>query len=297
MIWFFLTLIWIGAADEGDEASLPEAVAISGNIQDLSSDSWSTREEAFYQLQRAGKKAVPYLKAARGEADFQTQLKIDYLLKNPVITDEMVRIPGGRAELGAPESLFCQNPEHVALLDPYWIDRYEVTNFMYYGFVKATGHPPPPSWAGGRYGVGKENLPVTWVSYEDARAYASWAGKRLLFADEWEFAARGEGRYLFPWGDEELLGLANIDNFKERREAPVGFYRRDKSPFGCMDMAGNVHEWVIILSEKGSMMPASKGWAFNKRWRRPHILSSYRAIPRKAHYKARDLGFRCARSD
>jgi len=115
-------------------------------------------------------------------------------------------------------------------------------------------------------------------------------------ADEWEYAARGDEKLLFPWGNEEFRGAANIDSIRSfNRRLEVGVYPKDKSPFGLMDMAGNVSEWVIFRSSDGVSYPASKGLAFNKTWSRPYSLLCFRPMPRNVGHRSRDLGFRCAK--
>ncbi|MBU0755154.1 MAG: formylglycine-generating enzyme family protein, partial [Planctomycetes bacterium] len=262
-------------------------------IDALSADTWDEREEAFFQLQLFGEKAVPYLETATARADFQTRLKLDYLLEHIPVFQEEIPIQGGVVRIGTDLSE-CLNPLRECVLKPFSIDRYEVTNFMYYVFLKATGHPAPREWSQKRYPVGGGNLPVTGVGYSDAQAYAEWAGKRLPSAEEWEFAARGSQEFLLPWGDDAFSGAANIDNMKTFGKSAVGTYPIDESPLGCMDMAGNVSEWVTDLSN-GDASPAIKGSAFNKTWRKPFYYVCFRAVPKKASYRSRDTGFRCAR--
>lgn len=91
-------------------------------------------------------------------------------------------------------------PEHVVYLDAYYIDKYEVTNEQYQKFVSETGHCQPRCWNDVRFN--RPNQPVVGVTWEDATAYAQWAGKRLPTEAEWEKAARGTDKRLWPWGNK-----------------------------------------------------------------------------------------------
>ncbi|MCD6506586.1 SUMF1/EgtB/PvdO family nonheme iron enzyme [Candidatus Poribacteria bacterium] len=113
------------------------------------------------------------------------------------------------------------------------MDEYEVTNSQYQRFVDETGYPPPPHWKDGRYPVGQGDFPVVNVSYEDAKAYALWAGKRLPTAAEWERAAFGsvdEGRNEWPWGKTWNGLKANFVTSKGINLRSVFAFPNDASP-------------------------------------------------------------------
>src|SRR5581483_3510048 len=101
-----------------------------------------------------------------------------------------------------------ESPVHAVDIQPFLIDKLEVTNRDYLEFTRATKHAAPAQWPGGAPVAGSENLPVVGVSLEDARAFALWRGKRdglplrLPNESEWEFAARGRQDRRFPWGNE-----------------------------------------------------------------------------------------------
>lgn len=277
-----------------DEAVVPSEVKgeITALIEQLSADTFAEREQAFFQLQLHRDEAVPFIEAARADAGPFIRERLEYLIAHVPVRQRKIDIPGGRVTIGSNESQ-TRNLPHEVEFEPYHIDAYETTNFMYYVFVRSTGHRPPAGWKAGRYRIGTENHPVTGVTYNDASAYAKWAGGRLPTEEEWEYAARGSEGRLFPWGEQEYRGAANIDNMRTFDTEPVGSYKDDKGPFGCMDMAGNVSEWVTMISEERRPLPACKGSAFNRTWRRPYTLLCYKAVQKKSDHFARDTGFRC----
>ena len=139
-----------------------------------------------------------------------------------------------------------QKPQCKIYLDAYYIDETPVTNEEYKRFVDATGHPVPHSWDENRRicPPGKENHPVVHVSWDDANAYARWAGKQLPTEAQWEKAARGTDGRWYPWGNEQPdTSHCNFDN-NEKGSTPIGKYSpQGDSPYHLQDMAGNVWEW------------------------------------------------------
>ena len=154
-----------------------------------------------------------------------------------------------------------ETPRRQMHVKAFYIDRYEVTNAQYKRFIDATGYKPPHHWEKGVYPAGKDNHPVINVSYDDAMAYAFWAGKRLPTEEEWEKAARGNNGQVYPWGNEfnpENVRTAEalLATYLSPRElvkyaAPVDEFKKDESPYGAYDMAGNVMEWTDSWYEKG----------------------------------------------
>ena len=157
--------------------------------------------------------------------------------------DGMVRVPGGTFTMGA-EVADCPDayPRHQVTLRPYWIDKCEVTQAEYAGFCRATGHTAPITWRGGAPQPGRERWPVTNVTWHDADAYAAWAGKRLPTEAEWEYAARSADGRTYPWGEPAPKGMAALED--EPALGSVGRFVAGASPFGCLDMTGNVWEWA-----------------------------------------------------
>jgi iron(II)-dependent oxidoreductase len=144
---------------------------------------------------------------------------------------------------------FHEHPMHVT---SFYIDKYPVTNAEFKKFVDATRYRPKDDlnflrdWKDGNYPKGWENRPVTWVSQEDARAYASWAGKRLPHEWEWQYAAQGADGRLYPWGNEWDDSAVPAPDKSRSMRGPdaVDAHPKGASPFGVMDMVGNVWQWT-----------------------------------------------------
>jgi formylglycine-generating enzyme required for sulfatase activity len=135
-------------------------------------------------------------------------------------------------------------PRHKVDLPGFWIDVVPVTCTCYKRFCDAMGHKPPKYWTDGKIPDGRQDHPVVNVSWEDALAYCSWAGKRPPYESEWEKAARGTDERIWPWGNEYREACGNIDSGMDAGTQPVGSFPAGASPYGCMDMAGNVFEWT-----------------------------------------------------
>ena len=142
--------------------------------------------------------------------------------------------------------------EHTIHVTSFYIDKYPVTNAEFKKFIDSTHYHPKDDlnflrdWKDGSYPEGWENKPVTWVSQEDARAYASWAGKRLPHEWEWQYAAQGTDGRLYPWGNDWDGGAVPVPDKSRtmRGPDPVDAHPKGASPFGVMDMVGNVWQWT-----------------------------------------------------
>jgi len=168
-------------------------------------------------------------------------------VRHPVdLKEHMVRVPAGefimgRDSLGADD----ERPARRVWLDEYAIDRVEATNAEFKAFVDARGMVAPnnPAWDMNYY-LGKPAAPVVNITWEQANAFCRWRGKRLPTEAEWEKAARGTDGRLYPWGNTWTDSIANVwHNDRFERAAPVGSFPAGASPYGVLDMAGNVWEW------------------------------------------------------
>jgi formylglycine-generating enzyme required for sulfatase activity len=172
----------------------------------------------------------------------------------PAVPQGMVAVAAGRYTIGRDggDADPLEQPEHKIDLAAFFIDRSEVTNAAYKNFVEATGHQPPSNWTGTKFPEGRDDFPVTGVTWQDAADYAGWAGKRLPTEAEWEAAARGLDGRIYPWGNGFRSGVANIGS-KPDKPTPeqypagirqIGRYPEGASPSGAVDMIGNAWEWV-----------------------------------------------------
>jgi formylglycine-generating enzyme required for sulfatase activity len=175
---------------------------------------------------------------------------------------DWVTIPAGEFLMGSdkqkdPLADDDETLQHRVYLPEYCIARVPVTNAQYLAFVKATGHKSPYHWQDGRVPDGKENHPVVNVSWRDTQGFCKWAKVRLPSEAEWEKAARGTDGRRWPWGDEPPDNkLCNFDD-NGYDTMPVGAYPNGASPYGCLDMAGNVWEWTSSKWGKDGQKPDS----------------------------------------
>ena len=144
-----------------------------------------------------------------------------------------------------------ETPRHRVHLEPYRIARYPVTNLEYRIFLRESGEQRiPDSWFLGRYPAEQANHPVSGLRAEDADCYADWVAEktgrsfRLPSEAEWEYASAGPGNLEYPWGERFLADHANTAEAGLLHTTPVGMFACGASPFGCLDMAGNVEEYV-----------------------------------------------------
>lgn len=180
---------------------------------------------------------------------------------DPAPPPGMVYIRGGGFMMGRDNAkVIDESPAHLVAVQPFFIDIYEVTNEDYARFVKATNRQTlPQEWENGTYKSGEGRHPVVGVTWDDANAFADWLGKRLPTEEEWEFAARGQTGFLYPWGNEWTTGQANAD--RAAALAEVGKFS-GRSPFGLFDMVGNAGEWTASefrAYEGGRLSPGYSG--------------------------------------
>jgi serine/threonine-protein kinase len=231
----------------------------------------------------------------------------------------VVRADDGTEMVLVPAGAFAMGPDRRSVrLDGFYLDKVPVTNLAFWNFVSVTGYRPQGRDAErflqhlrGKLTPALEQHPVVYVSWDDARAYAAWAGKRLPTEAEWEKAARGTDGRKYPWGRAEPS--AARANYGKARDGttPVGAYPEGASPFGVLDLAGNVWEWCedyddpsfyeagptynpknTRRSEKKPLLVMRGGsWMYG-----PRSLRTFARTGFEAHYRFASGGFRCARS-
>lgn len=181
-----------------------------------------------------------------------TPMTLKAAVKKPPVTDDpnpMVLIPAGNFIMGSDTRMPDEGPQHTVYLKAYYMDVYEVTNAQYKKFIDATNRRSPAHFRNRTYPAGKADHPVTEVTWYDADAYCTWAGKHLPTDQEWEKAARGTDGRAFPWGDGFDPNKANTPQrwellHQEGDTMPVGSFPDGVSPYGIYDMSGNVWEWT-----------------------------------------------------
>ncbi len=240
-------------------------------------------------------------------------------LGDPVPPDVtgMVRIEGGVYRVQDISATPGSVADIEVAIDPFWIDRHEVTNAAYKLFVDATGADRPAFWPE-PYDPAWDDLPVTGVSVDQAAQYATWVGKRLPTSAEWEAAARGGGASIYPWGNSasslghlpqnEQAMLLAFTAARQPEEAvraylagvspvaePAGGV--DITPSGLVNMLGNVREWTATRVPAGSSTPTAwaavqKAWAWTTPVGANPTLRGFSTFTPTSQFI--HLGFRCA---
>lgn len=234
------------------------------------------------------------------------------------VPPDMVFVPAGAFNMGTQKGdmhgthdirLFSDaQPEHSVTVAAFYLDKTEVTNAQYKKYCDATGYPVPPHWKNGQFAEGEAEVAVTRVDWWEAAAYAKWAGKRLPTEAEWEKAARGTDGRTFPWPDGPQGPIFDKDKIVtgQSKPQPVGQKPAGASPYGALDMAGNVFEWVLDwydaypgstqkLPEFGKQFKVVRGGGFDSLPGFPLIYNSlYRSVA-KPQTRSEWVGFRCAK--
>ena len=221
---------------------------------------------------------------------------------------EMVLIPAGSFEMGDHLGGLSNAPVHRVQLDAFYMDVHEVTVGQFREFVNQSGYSYGGNWDSlANYSPG-DDYPMIYVNWNDATAYAKWAGKRLPTEAEWEYAARGglAGKR-YPWGDEITHDDANYSGTSGKDKwkycSPVGSFAANG--YGLYDMAGNVYEWCQdwygenYYSNSAAKNPPGPD-SGSSRVLRGGFWDKYTNTLRVAHRdgtspfnRINDLGFRC----
>ena len=220
----------------------------------------------------------------------------------------MVFVPAGPFVMGSDYGEFDEEPRHLIELSAFFMDKYEVTNADYKKCVAAG------ACRSARYHYDKTlnqpTHPVVAVGWIDGVNYCKWAGKRLPTEAQWEKAARGTDERLYPWGNEFDLMAANMHSKKDGwpKTAPVGTFKKNVSPYGAYDMAGNAWEWTAdywhpnYFKRSPAKDPTgpSKGvqrvmrggsWLYDV----PFFIATHNRSPGRPWIRKDSVGFRCAK--
>lgn len=229
----------------------------------------------------------------------------------PSLPEDMVTIPAGAFTMGQDGSKPKNGPAHKVELPAYDIDRFEVTNDDFSAFVQATGYKTyaeqnsSKNWKDAAEGKG--NHPVVYVTWDDAKAFCEWAGKRLPSEAEWEKAARGEDGRTYPWGNDFVAENGNFYEGGIRGTTAVGSFHAGASPYGVEDMSGNVREWTAddFVAYPGAADNADPFFGKDNKVNRGggwfdgedgELVTTYnRNAGPPATSANDDIGFRCAR--
>jgi len=201
--------------------------------------------------------------------------------------------------------------EKVMQVAPFFIDTYPVTNAQFKAFLDATHYAPSDAlyflrdWKNGSFPQGWENRPVTWVSLEDARAYAKWAGKRLPHEWEWQLAAQGTDGRAYPWGNQWLpANVPTPDTGRTMRGPdPVDAHPQGASTYGVMDLVGNVWQWTDEFTDEHTRAAILRGGEYYQPqgsvWYFPLALRndqhSKLLLMAPSYDRSGGVGFRCVR--
>jgi gamma-glutamyl hercynylcysteine S-oxide synthase len=199
--------------------------------------------------------------------------------------------------------------DHLLNISDFWMDTNLITNAQFSKFMDATHYRPADSgnflrdWKDGKYPDGWADKPVTWVSIEDARAYARWAGKRLPHEWEWQYAAQGADDRKYPWGNAwNADAVSAADKGRNLTSPdPVGAHPQGASPFGIQDMVGNVWQWTdeyqddhtraAVLRGGSYYQPQGSIWYFPQAYRNDEHGKLLLMAP--SEDRSGTIGFRC----
>ena len=228
------------------------------------------------------------------------------------VAPDMVLIPGTDFSFNiTTEEDFIQYPEvsdKITRIDSFLIDKYPVTNAQYYEFLQSTGYRPADTagylrhWDMGIYRQGQERYPVVYVSLEDIRAYAKWAGKRLPTEAEWQLAAQGTDKRKWPWGNEFHGTLCNNAFDKS---TPVDAFPKGASPYGAVDIVGNVWQmtndmyfngaYYFSVIRGGSFYKPESSWWYIQGGPQSLDRTQIMLLVSPGYDRSATVGFRCVK--
>ncbi|MGA9389192.1 MAG: SUMF1/EgtB/PvdO family nonheme iron enzyme [Candidatus Sulfotelmatobacter sp.] len=285
----------------------------------------SVRNLLSYMADRSKRPLASYSRQWKSVAQTLVEIPATRTAQSP--PEGMISIPGGdydfevsgiEIEGGNDPGVDVQYPwedkarrfhRHRMQIHSFYIDRTPVTNAEFSKFLSATHYRPKDdhnflrAWKNGTYPQGWENKPVTWVSIEDARAYAAWSQKRLPHEWEWQYAAQSTDGRPYPWGNDwNPLNLPQADTGPAMRPlADVTAFPKGASPFGVLDLVGNISQWTdefrdphtraAILRGGAAYQPSGSIWYFPQTYRLDEHQKYLLMSP--GHDRSGTVGFRC----
>jgi iron(II)-dependent oxidoreductase len=200
------------------------------------------------------------------------------------------------------------NTNITSAVDSFLIDIFPVTNAQYYDFILKSGYRPADTanylrhWSSGTYKQGQNNYPVVYVSYEDIMTYTKWAGKRLPTQAEWQLAAQGTDKRKWPWGEE--FHATNCNNAFDR-PTPVNSFSKGQSPYGVIDLVGNVWQMTndmycnganyFMIIRGGSYYRPDSSWWYIKGGPQSLDRTQIMLMVSPGFDRCATLGFRCVK--
>jgi formylglycine-generating enzyme required for sulfatase activity len=228
------------------------------------------------------------------------------------IAPDMVLVPGTEFSYSVGTSDdFIPYPDvsNITIrIDSFLIDKYPVTNAQFYEFLQSSGYRPADTsrfmrhWEMDIYKQGQERYPVVYVSYEDAKAYAKWAGKRLPTQAEWQLAAQGTDKRRWPWGNDFHGTLCNNAFDKP---TPVDAFSKGASPYGVIDLVGNIWQmtndmyfngsYFFSVIRGGSYYRPDSSWWYIQGGPQPLDKTQIMLLVSPGFDRSATVGFRCVK--
>ncbi|MCD6596567.1 MAG: formylglycine-generating enzyme family protein, partial [Bacteroidales bacterium] len=307
-------------ASEGDRLRVwNRNVSVSGKFVEFKTDTVNiSLSDIFYREE--GKFIVRLFegKELLDERIIYIESGLPFSESEVIKTKEYKKAPVGMMEIPEGDFLFqVSNPDqfipypdfskgemvHIA---KFYMDEYPVTNKDFYTFLEMSKYKPLHSknflkhWENGTYPTGQDNYPVVNISLEDAKAYAAWAGKRLPSEKEWQYAAQGTDKRMWPWGNT-FHGTRCNNGFNQL--TPVDAFPKGASPFNIIDLVGNVWQFTndvydvgnykyVIIRGGSYFNPTSSNW-YVKGGPQPLNRTQMLLLLSPGFDRNATLGFRC----
>ena len=271
----------------GEQSIPPHAIVrlLRGNLDESKPETFMKYGAILLAERRFPLARMEFRRAAKLGADVSAFMeKLDALGAPP----GMVYVPGGEFISGPPD-----NTKTVDV-PVFYIDINVVINRKYYDYMRATGVPAPGHWLDRNIPQGMDDFPVINITWDEASGYAKWAGKRLPTALEWEKAARGSTGQRYPWGDEFNPTCCNTAESGIGEPTAKGRYRHGVSPYGCLDMIGNVVQWCSDAGEIPLLHTPGRAVCGISWEEKGASAGAWRVEYHKQRRRSRKCGFRCA---